>query len=65
MARQARTPVRLPLIAAPATPPAGFIDLYAKSDKHPYVKDDAGLETDLTAAGSPGGSSTARLFFLT
>lgn len=41
-------------IAAPATPAAGYVAVYAKSDGKLYIKDDAGTETDLTAAGAGG-----------
>src|ERR1041385_8535186 len=47
-------------IAAPSTPAAGTVHIYAKSDKHIYIKDSTGTETDLASAGgggSPGGSS--------
>ena len=33
--------------AAPATPAAGHVVLYAKTDKKLYAKDDAGVETAL------------------
>jgi len=36
----------------PATPPAGHVTLYAKTDGKVYIKDDTGTETDLTASGS-------------
>lgn len=36
---------------APATPPTGFVQVYAKADGRLYAKDDAGTEYDLTAAG--------------
>lgn len=51
--------ITVPEIAAPATPSAGKVVIYVKSDGKLYIKDDAGTETDLTAAGSgsPAGSS--------
>lgn len=51
--------VTVPEIAAPATPAAGKVVIYVKSDGKIYIKDDTGTETDLTAAGSgtPAGSS--------
>jgi hypothetical protein len=65
VSRTTRTPMRFPVIAAPATPPAGHVDLYAKADKHPYVKDDTGTETDLAGGGGGiTGASPARSFFL-
>jgi len=44
-------------IAAPSTPSAGYVELYAKSDHKLYIKDSTGTETDLTAAGGGGGVS--------
>jgi hypothetical protein len=44
-------------IAAPATPGAAKVRLYAKSDGSLYQKDDAGSETGL-AGGGGGGAST-------
>ncbi len=41
--------------AAPATPAAGKVSLYAKSDGKLYIKDDAGTETDLTGGGGGAG----------
>lgn len=38
-------------VAAPATPAAGRVRQYAKADGKLYQKDDAGVETDLAAAG--------------
>src|ERR1051326_4828120 len=46
--------ITVPEIAAPSTPAAGTVHIYAKSDKHLYIKDSTGTETDLTSAG--GGS---------
>lgn len=42
----------VPEIAAPSTPAAGTIHIYAKSDGKLYIKDDAGLETDITSTGA-------------
>jgi hypothetical protein len=40
--------------SAPATPPAGYVQVYAKADGRLYAKDDAGTEYDLTAeSGAP------------
>lgn len=39
-------------IAAPATPAANKVIIYAKADGHMYQKDDAGTETDLTLGGA-------------
>ena len=47
--------------AAPATPAAGHVVVYAKADGKLYQKDDAGTETDLAAAASGGSSLTAAL----
>lgn len=40
--------------AAPGTPDAGKVRVYAKTDGHAYQKDDAGTETDLAAGGGSG-----------
>jgi hypothetical protein len=37
--------------AAPATPAAGKVSIYTKTDKKIYIKDDAGVETPLIDAG--------------
>lgn len=47
--------VTVPEIAAPSTPAAGKVVLYAKSDGLLYSKDDAGTETVVTGGG--GGSA--------
>lgn len=46
--------ITVPEISAPSTPASGTVHIYAKSDGHLYIKDDAGTETDLTTGG--GGS---------
>src|ERR1051326_1672605 len=51
--------ITVPEIAAPSTPAAGTVHIYAKSDKHLYIKDSTGTETDLTATS---GGSIAPLF---
>jgi hypothetical protein len=43
------------LAAAPATPGAGLLRFYAKSDHKVYIKDSTGAETDIT---TPGGGGT-------
>lgn len=52
------TELQLKEVAAPATPPAGYVYVYVKTDGKLYIKDDTGLETDVTTAagGSPGGA---------
>jgi hypothetical protein len=50
------TKIIFPEAAAPATPGANKVALYAKSDGKLYIKDDAGTETDLTATGTVTGS---------
>lgn len=40
--------------AAPATPPAGEVRIYAKTDGNMYQKDDAGVETSLAGGGGSG-----------
>jgi hypothetical protein len=51
----------VPEMAAPSTPGANKVAIYAKADGKLYIKDDAGTETDLTATGSGtiGGSTGA------
>lgn len=44
--------ITVPEMAAPSTPGANKVSIYAKSDGKLYIKDDAGTETDLTATGS-------------
>jgi hypothetical protein len=53
-------------VAAPATPAAGNVAVYAKSDNKLYIKDDTGAETDLTSGGAGVGNlqSDMRLAFL-
>jgi hypothetical protein len=41
-------------IASPATPSAGYVRVYPKSDSLMYQKDDTGLETLLGGGGSSG-----------
>lgn len=40
--------------ASPTAPGSGKVAIYAKSDGKVYIKDDAGLETDLTATAAGG-----------
>lgn len=42
----------VPEMAAPGTPTAGKVVVYAKTDGKLYIKDDAGAETDLTSTGA-------------
>lgn len=51
--------VTVPEIAAPSTPASGKVAVYAKTDGKLYIKDDAGTETDLTAAGSGSPNPTS------
>lgn len=44
-------------IATPATPPAGYVAIYPKSDGKYYILDDAGTETELGAGGGGGGGT--------
>lgn len=44
-------------VAAPGTPAAGLVRLYAKSDGALYQKDDAGTETGLSGGGGGGGAT--------
>lgn len=39
-------------VAAPATPAAGTVVIYAKTDGKLYIKDDTGSETELTSGGA-------------
>lgn len=47
------------LAGAPGAPTTGRVRVYAKADGKLYIKDDAGVETDLTAAGGGGGGAAA------
>lgn len=60
MAGEKRAPdvFEFPEVAAPGTPPAGFIYVYGKSDGKMYRKDDTGTETELGGSGG-GAPSTA------
>lgn len=60
MSQRLLTSVRLPKQVAPATPPAGTVELYAKADGHLYRRDEAGTEVDLEAAGAGGGQAPWR-----
>lgn len=51
--------ITVPEIAAPATPAAGKVSVYAKADGKLYIKDDAGTETDLTDTGAGGAEAGA------
>ena len=51
--------------STPSTPAAGHVLLYAKSDKHLYQLDSAGLETDLAAAAGGMMAPQGRLCLLT
>ena len=44
--------------AAPGTPASGFVRAYTKTDGKFYIKDDAGLETDITGGGGGSGAMT-------
>lgn len=48
--------ITVPEMAAPSTPAAGKVALYAKSDGLLYSKDDAGTETVVTGGGGGGGT---------
>ena len=47
--RSAR-PLLIPEQTAPATPPAGWVYVYAKADGRAYLKDDVGAEVPLGGA---------------
>jgi len=53
--------IEVPEISAPSTPASGFLRLYAKSDGKTYQKNDAGTETDLSAAAS-GSTPTVTVY---
>ena len=48
----------LPIIATPATPGAGIVLVYAKSDKNAYQLDELGVESLLPGGGGGGGGIT-------
>lgn len=55
MADKLTTPIDLPtLSSAPASPGAGYMRFYGKTDGKPYAKNDAGTEYDLSASGGGG-----------
>lgn len=60
--RQVSDAMEVPEAVAPATPAAGWVRIYAKSDHKLYIKDQTGLETDITTAGSGGGGGATRAF---
>jgi hypothetical protein len=62
--RQVADALEVPEAAAPATPATGFVRIYAKADGKLYIKDDTGLETDITTAAAGGGSSRAFGYFI-
>jgi hypothetical protein len=53
------TEVQVKEVTAPSTPPSGYVHIYAKADGKLYIKDDTGVETDLTATGAGGGGVTS------
>lgn len=46
--------------SSPSTPSSGYGIVYAKTDGKVYFKNDAGTETDLTAAGGGGTNPVIR-----
>lgn len=52
MPRRLASGLWIPEQSAPATPDAGFLAVYAKSDGKLYTKNDAGTEVDLSATGA-------------
>lgn len=54
-----RNPLRLVEQTAPATPPSGFVEVYAKADGRAYGKDDTGFEFLLSAGSVKVGTSAA------
>jgi len=52
--------LNFPLRSSVATPASGYVEIYAKTDKKMYAKDDAGVETPLGGGGG-GGVSAIRL----
>lgn len=51
-------------VAAPATPAAGRVSIYAKADHRLYAKDSLGVETDLTFTGTTQAQNDARYLAL-
>jgi hypothetical protein len=54
----------LELGSDPATPAAGTLLVYAKTDHKTYQRDSTGTVTDLTATGGAGGGSNTFAFFM-
>lgn len=58
MGRKYGSAVDVPKVAStPASPSAGYVSIYAKSDDKVYSLTSGGTETDLTATGGGGGGS--------
>lgn len=52
--------IKVEIGAIPATPAAGFVAVYPKADKKLYIKDDTGLETDISSGGvTPTAATTS------
>jgi hypothetical protein len=49
MSLKVRDSISVPEMAAPATPPSGEMEIYAKSDGRLYARNDVGTEYDLTS----------------
>lgn len=61
--RNVSSGVELAETAAPTTPATGWVRVYAKSDHKVYIKDQTGLETDITTAAAGGGGSRVFTWF--
>jgi hypothetical protein len=62
--RNTSSGIELSGVAAPATPAAGWVRIYAKTDGKVYIKDETGLETDITTAAAGGGASRVFGYFI-
>jgi hypothetical protein len=62
--RQVADALEVPTTGAPATPAAGWVRIYAKVDGKVYIKDETGLETDITTAAAGGGASRVFGYFI-
>lgn len=63
MPRRINDAIEVQKQTAPATPAAGLVRFYAKSDGKLYSLDETGLETDLTAAAAASDPLVTRMMF--
>lgn len=64
MSRPVLVPIGTLEQSSPATPAAGTVLVYSKSDHKLYIKDSTGVETDLTATGVSTPVARAFAYFI-